>query len=330
VPDELRATARAGANIAFLKYWGWRDERLQLPLNDSISMTLSETITMTTVAYDPDLRTDEVYIDGERVLDHRATRVSRHLDRIRRHYYDLHARVVSLNSFPQGTGMGSSASGFAALTAAAIGAFGEGMPEDRELSIRARRASGSACRSVFGGIVRWQAGESDSSSHAETLFEPHWWDLRDVCLVVSAEPKEVPNAQGHRLAAAHPFMPVRQRSLPGRAAAMTAAIAQRDLAAFGALLEQESLEVQAVMLSSTPPCLYLSADTVEVLRAVPRWREDRIGVYVTLDAGPNPHLICEARDERAVVERAEALLDNATIVCSRPGPGVTMLDDHLI
>ena len=330
MPDELRATARAGSNIAFLKYWGWRDERLHLPLNDSISMTLSDAVTMTTVAYDPDLRTDEVYIDGERVLDHRAIQVSRHLDRIREHYYRMYARVVSLNSFPQGTGMGSSASGFAALTAAAIGAFDEGLPEERELSVRARRGSGSACRSVCGGLVRWHAGHDDSSSYAETAFDSDWWDLRDVSIILSTEPKEIPNQQGHRLATAHPFMPARQRSLPGRAAAMMAAIAQRDFETFGALLEQESLEVQAVMLSSTPSCLYLAPATVDILHAVPRWREDRIGVYVTLDAGPNPHLICEARHEKAVVERVEALLGNATVLCNRPGPGVTMLDDHLI
>lgn len=111
---------------------------------------------------------------------------------------------------------------------------------------------------------------------------------------------------------------------------MTAAITQRDFETFGALLEQESLEVQAVMLSSTPSCLYLSPATVSVLRAVPRWREDRVGVYVTLDAGPNPHLICEAGHERAVVERVEALFGDATVLCSGIGPGVTMLDDHLI
>jgi len=330
VSDELRATARAGSNVAFLKYWGWRDERLHLPLNDSISMTLTDAVTLTTVAYDPDLRTDEVYIDGERVLDHRATRVSRHLDRIRRHYYSMYARVVSLNTFPQGTGMGSSASGFAALTAAAIGAFGEGLPDERELSIRARRACGSACRSVFGGFVHWNAGQGDDSSFAETVFEPQWWDLRDVSVVVSEEPKEIPNRRGHRLAATHPFMPARQRAMPGRAAAMTAAIAQRDFDTLGSLIEQEALEVQAVMLSSTPPCLYFTPATVEILRAVPRWREDRIGVYVTLDAGPNPHLICEAHHERDVVERVESLLGDATVVCSRPGPGVTMIDDHLI
>jgi len=79
----LRATARAGANIAFIKYWGTLAGEGNLPLNSSLSMTLSDAVTVTTVAFDPDLRVDEIYLDGERLLDHRAERVTRHLDRVR-------------------------------------------------------------------------------------------------------------------------------------------------------------------------------------------------------------------------------------------------------
>ena len=328
--SELRATARSGSNVAFVKFWGKRDPSTNVPLNDSISMTLTGAVTLTTVAYDPDLRDDEVYLDGERVLDDRARRVSRHLDRIREHYYPVYARVASMNSFPMGTGLASSASGFAALTTAAIAAHGEGLPDEATLSRWARRGSGSACRSVLGGFVRWRAGMDDRSSFAEPLFGPDWWDLRDLCVVLSARPKEMPTAQGHRLATAHPFMPARQQGLPRRIAALGAALAQRDIEVFGQLVEQEAYETQAIMLSSEPPCLVLLPSTVSFLREVRHWREDGLAVYVTLDAGPNPHLICEGSDAGAVLERIAALAPDAEVLHCRPGPGVQLVEDHLL
>ncbi len=328
--DLGRATARAGANIALLKYWGQADPRLNLPLNDSLSMTLTEACTITTVAYDEDLGDDEIYLDGERVLDHRARRVRRHMDHIRTHYYRVHARISTLNSMPAGTGLASSASGFAALTAAAIAAFGEGLPDPEEISAWARRASGSACRSVPGGFVRWRAGAGDEDSFATTVFEPDWWDLRDLCVVLSAATKEIPNHQGHAIAAAHPFMGARQAQLPGRMAAVTAAIAARDLETLGPLVEQESLEVQALMASAAPAVWYMTPQTLAFVHAVRRWREDGLAAYLTLDAGPNPHILCEGADEAAVLQRIEALAPGVNVLRNRPGPGVTLVNDHLL
>lgn len=328
--DLGRATARAGANIALVKYWGRTDPRLNLPLNDSLSMTLTEACTLTTVAYDEDLRDDEIYLDGERVLDHHASRIRRHMDHIRTHYYRVHARISTLNSMPMGTGLASSASGFAALTAAAIAAFGEGLPDPDELSVWARRASGSACRSVPGGFVRWRAGTSDDDSFAATVFEPDWWDLRDLCVVLSTATKEIPNHQGHAIAAAHPFMAARQRQLPGRIAAVTAAIAARDLETLGPLVEQESLELQALMASASPAVWYMMPRTLAFIQAVRLWREEGLDAYITLDAGPNPHILCEGHDEAAVLQRIEAAAPGVTVLRNRPGPGVTLVGDHLI
>ncbi len=328
--DELRATARACANIALIKYWGARDHDRNLPLNDSISLTLAGAETVTTVAYDPDLAVDEIYLDGERLLDHRAARVVRHLDRIRAAYYPWRARVASVNGFPASTGLASSASGFAALTAAAIAAFGEGLPPRGELAAWARLGSGSAARSVPGGFVLLRAAEDHDASTAASLFPETHWDLRDLCVIVSTEAKEIPSERGHRLAAAHPFMRARQRLLPGRLAAVQAAVAARDMDALGPLVEQEAMEVQALMLSSTPSCLYMTPGTVAFLRAVPRWRAEGLPVYLTLDAGPNPHLLCEAGVEADVLERIRELAPQTKVLRCRPGPGVTLVREHLL
>ena len=134
----MTATAQSCANIAFIKYWGRRDDALRLPLNGSISMNLDGATTTTTVAFDPALDEDRVTIlDGETTAQ-AARRVSEHLDRVRALAgIATRARVVSRNSFPMGTGIASSASAFAALSAAACAAAGLALDE-RALSILAR------------------------------------------------------------------------------------------------------------------------------------------------------------------------------------------------
>ena len=264
--DRMRATAKACSNIAFIKYWGKRDFSANIPLNDSVSMTLSDAVTTTTVEWDAQLSQDEVYLDGERVLDGRALRVSRYLDPIRERWYRMAARVASVNSFPAGTGIASSASGFAALATAAIGAFGEGQPDETEMTRWARRGSGSASRSIQGGYVEWLGGSDDASSYSRQLCLPDWWDLRDIVVVVSREPKRISSSEGHRIASRHPFMPVRQDNLSERILSLKGAIASRDFEVFGELVEHEAMEVQAIMMSGQPSALYLQGQTVRLTR----------------------------------------------------------------
>jgi diphosphomevalonate decarboxylase len=327
--SELRATARAGSNIAFIKYWGKTDYTLNLPLNDSISMTLSEAVTTTTVAWDEHLDHDEVYFDGERITDARADRISRHLDRVRTHWYRMGARVATRSSFPYGTGVASSASGFAALSTAAIAAFGEGMPDERELTRWARLGSGSASRSIHGGFVRWRAG-SDEDSCAEQLAGPDHWDLRDLVVLISADPKDIPSSVGHRMAAAHAFMARRQEVLPERLLACSQAIARRDFETFAALVEQEALEVQGIMMSGTPSALYPVGLTVDLIHALRSWRAEGLPVCFTLDAGPNLHVLCEGSHAAEVEARIAAAVPRLEILHNRPGPGVRLISEHLL
>ena len=327
--DLMCATATACSNIALIKYWGKADFDLNLPLNGSVSMTLSEALTTTTVQWDSALAGDELYMAGERVLDGRLTRVSRFLDRLRHEWYRLPARVATVSSFPAGTGIASSASGFAALATAGIAAFGEGLPEPGELSRWARRGSGSACRSIHGGFVEWLAGD-DESSRARQLCGPEHWDLRDLVVIVSGDPKELSSSEGHRVASRHPFMPARQRLLPARTVALKGALVGRDFDTLGALVEQEALEMHGVMISGEPAGLYLQPATVALLHAVRRWRADGLPVYATLDAGPNVHLLVEGRHaaqlESALAEQAPGL----RVLHNRPGPPVTLSEHHLI
>src|SRR5450830_1473262 len=142
------STARANPNIAFIKYWGNRNDALRLPLNGSISMNLSGMETRTTVHFDASLRSDEVKINGKIAGGAALTRLSKMLDDVRSlARIQPFARVESENNFPTGTGIASSASAFAALALAATKAAGLDLAE-AELSRMARRGSGSACRSI--------------------------------------------------------------------------------------------------------------------------------------------------------------------------------------
>lgn len=322
------ATSCSNANIAFVKYWGARVPDLNIPYNDSLSMNLSDATTLTTVHFG-DYPADSLTIDGRLANEAQTVRVSRHLDHLRRLAgVQDRARVVSRNSFPMGTGMASSAAGFAALTVAAAAALGLSLAE-RELSALARLGSGSACRSVPGGYTLWRAGHDHASSYAETVAPPEHWALRDVLAVVSDEHKAVGSTQGHRRAETSPFLDARLADLPRRLARVQAALAARDMPTLGEELEAEAIALHVLAMTSRPPILYWEPATLEIMRLCPAWRAEEIAVYFTLDAGPNVHLICEARDEAAVVERLRALPAVQRVIVNGPAGPTRLVDDHL-
>ncbi|MCK4801300.1 MAG: hypothetical protein KAS84_04860, partial [Anaerolineales bacterium] len=162
------AFATAHPNIAFIKYWGNRDQALRIPSNSSLSMNLKELETQTRVSFDSTLKEDHLFLNESLESGTSLERVSILLERIRKMAgIDFFARVESENNFPTGTGIASSASAFAALSCAASSAAGLNLSE-RELSQLARTGSGSASRSIPGGFVEWQAGYNDETSYAFT------------------------------------------------------------------------------------------------------------------------------------------------------------------
>ena len=172
----MQATARARTNIALVKYWGKADAALNIPAVGSISVTLGDLWSDTEVIFAASAVKDRLELDGAQ--DPAQTeRVSRFLDLVRAAAGASHrARVVSRNNFPTGAGLASSASGFAALAAAACRALGLEL-SPRELSILARRGSGSAARSIFGGFVEMRRGAAadGSDAFAEPLAPPSHW-----------------------------------------------------------------------------------------------------------------------------------------------------------
>jgi diphosphomevalonate decarboxylase len=323
------ATALAHPNIAFIKYWGNRDERLRLPANSSISMNLGDLHTRTRVTFEAGLPEDVFTLDGEPVSGPGLQRVGGFLSLVRQMSgVDLRARVDSRNSFPTGAGIASSASAFAALSLAASEAAGLALSE-AELSRLARRGSGSACRSIPGGFVEWQAGEGDEESFAFSIAPPVHWDLIDCVAIVSRYHKETGSTAGHALAGTSPLQAARVADAPRRLEACRRAILERDFEAFAAVVELDSNLMHAVMMTSTPALLYWQPATVAVMRAVKEWRQSGEPVCYTIDAGPNVHVLCPANLASRVVEWLAGIPGVENVLTSRPGGPARLLDESL-
>ena len=324
----MKATAVAPSNIAFIKYWGKKDEDLKIPMNGSISMNLSNLLTTTTVEFNKSFKTDEMVINNQKEENGRGRAVN-HLDKIRKlAKINYKAKVVSRNNFPTGTGLSSSASGFAALTLAASNAASLNL-SDKVLSILARQASGAACRSIPDGFVEWLDGDTSETSYAVSLYPPDYWDIVDVVVIVSTNKKEVATTEGHRLAYSSPFFSVRLKGIQDKIQLIKKYMQKKDFEAFGELIEQEALELHAIMLTSTPPLIYWLPATVSVMHAVQKWRNEGLRVYFTVNTGQNIHLICQKKDIKRVVKRAEQIHEVRKTIINFPSQGVRLISTHL-
>ncbi len=325
----MKSTAIAPSNIAFTKYWGKKDEVLRLPENGSISMCLSNLLTTTTVEFSPNYQKDEIIIDGGGLEAGEAERAIKHLDRVRKLAgIEDKAKVVSNNNFPSGTGLSSSASGFAALTLAASKAAGLGLTE-KDLSILARQGSGSACRSIPSGFVQWLDGDTSNTSYATQIFPPDYWALSDVVAVVSEGKKEISTSIGQQTAQSSPFMPVRLSRMKEKNEKVKKLIAEKNFQEFGQLIENEALELHTIMLTQTPPLIYWTPRTLRIMKLTSHWRAEGIPVYFTINTGQDIHLICEQENIDRVKAKLNDLEEVKAVIVNTPGEGTRLSDNHL-
>ncbi|HVL88449.1 MAG TPA: diphosphomevalonate decarboxylase [Candidatus Thermoplasmatota archaeon] len=328
----MTATCRAHPNIALVKYWGRRPgspPELNLPATGSFSMTMGGVHTTTTVSVEP-TGADVVLIDGKPAERRAYDRVVAHLDRMRASAKSQpHLRVVSQNNFPQGSGLASSASAFAALTVAANEVLGLGL-SGREMSVVARQGSGSAARSLFGGWVLWNAGSASEGSYADQIEPPSHLPVVDLVALVSRAHKKVGSGEGHGLADTSPLHAARVASVAPVLDEMLAALARKDLARMGELAERDALAMHGVMMTSSPSLLYWEPGTVEILHAVRAWRAEGLRCWFTIDAGPNVHVLCHGDDAPRVQAKMRALgYEGDRLLACPPGPGPTLLREHL-
>jgi diphosphomevalonate decarboxylase len=327
-------TARAGTNIAFVKYWGKRDKILNLPATGSLSLTLAELGSQTRVRFaagagEPDGR-DRVLLDGAPADDRFAGRVRGFLDLVRaRAGVRLPAEVATTNSVPTAAGLASSASGFAALALAATRAAGLEL-SPAELSVLARRGSGSAARSIFGGFVEMAPGESTdgSDAHAEQLLGPEAWDVRLVVALTTRAQKPLGStAAMERTAATSPYYPAWLASTAAELPEARAAVAARDLARLGTIAERSALRMHACALSAEPAIIYWNPTTLATIQAVLALRAAGTPAYFTIDAGPHVKVLALPGDAPAIAAALGQIPGVTNTIVAAPGPAARVVEE---
>lgn len=327
-----KATVVAPSNIALIKYWGTSDFQRTLPFNPSLSMTLRECNTRTTVEA-TDAPGDEVRVRGDdgqlqSASPAFAEGVGRHLDRLRQWAgYQGRFRVATENSFPMGAGMASSASGFAALALAVVAALERQVSAETASVLARESGSGSAARSVMGGFVEWPAEGADGAAR-QVLTADHW-DLRDVIAILDTTEKRVSSRAGHRLAETSPYFRPRLAALPERTLAVRRALEARDFASLAPLVEEEAIDLHLIAMSSRPPIFYWRPGTLVVLELARALRENGAEVCATMDAGANVHLICTPEAEGSVVAALNVLPEVETVLRDGVGTGPRTVDEPL-
>jgi diphosphomevalonate decarboxylase len=317
----------ASPNIALVKYWGMRDERLTLPNNSSLSMTVGRLRTRTWVRFDPSLPSDQFWLNNRPAAVGPLQGTVDFLNIVREEA-DLRtfAEVRSHNNFPTASGLASSASGFAALAGAASRAAGLRL-SPRELSRLARRGSGSASRSIFGGFVEWQAGHRPDGQdcYARPVFPPdHWPALRDLVVMIADAPeKGVRSARAMQdtvrtsLAYAE-----RLRTVPRRLVAIRNALRTRSADRFFELVIEECDDFRHVCETTVPSLDYLTSASRAVLAAVldlNRTAGHPIAGY-THDAGAHVHVFTLEEYAPTVRRRLQKIPGVAATRLFTPGP----------
>ncbi len=326
----MKSIARANTNIALIKYWGKRDEKLFLPMNSSLSITLNNFYTITSVEFLEELTEDNVMLNHSPVSVDEKIKISSFMDVIRKHAgVTLYANISTQNHVPTAAGFASSASGYAALAAAATKAIGLKLSEE-ELSGIARRGSGSASRSIYGGFVEWEKGnrEDGSDSVAHQIIDEKAWRLTILSVVITSEQKRVSSREGmKRTVETSPFYGGWLETVDSDMQVARKAIMDRDFIALGEVLEHNAMKMHATMLGARPPILYWEGGTLDAMHSIHNLRQDGIPAYFTIDAGPNIKVLCQPKDEEYVVNTLLRLGNVKSVFPCYPGEGVTYLSE---
>lgn len=323
----MRAAAKAHTNIALIKYWGKRNESLILPTNNSLSVTLDGLYTKTAVTFKPSLTEDLFYLNEEPISGKAYEQVTRYLDKLRfmAGKPGLYAEITSINEVPTAAGFASSASGFAALAAAAQKALGLDL-SNQELSKITRQGSGSACRSIYGGFVEWEKGdlEDGSDSYAVPVTPQNHWDIRIAAVVLSAQEKDVSSRVGmKRTVDTSVFYDGWLDSLPADLAEIKQGIMAKDFEKVGAIAEANCLKMHATTLGANPPFTYWTDATMAAMQTVQQLRKEGVPAYFTIDAGPNVKVLYLPENEQTVLKRLRASRDVTEVIASKVGGGIS-------
>lgn len=325
-----KTSAVSPSNIALIKYWGKTEP--QIPTNPSISFTLSQSFTDTTLYFEPlkaEKSTIKVFLDDEEKQSF-VPKIQSFFQRIETYapylkHFDF--IIKTHNSFPHSSGIASSASGMSALSKCLVqmekllGMHHQN--EQQRTSFLSRLGSGSASRSVYPGLVSW--GKSEFIENSSDLYasplnsEIHsvFKTFHDTILLIHEGEKSVSSTVGHQLMNNHPYAEIRFQEAKQNISKLIGILKTGDLAAFGALVEHEALTLHAMMMMSDPAFILMKPNTVKALEAIWAKRESsNLDLYFTLDAGANIHLLYP----NAIQSQVEAFIASELLpLCQKKG-----------
>lgn len=324
----LSGKARAYTNIALIKYWGKKNEELILPMNNSLSLTLDAFYTETEVIFSDSFTDDLFYLDHELQTEAATKKISRFLDLVRiQANTNKRAKVISHNFVPTAAGLASSASGLAALAGACNEALGLEL-DQQALSRLARRGSGSACRSIFGGFVEWEKGHDDQTSYAQQIPSNGFEDeLAMVFVLINDQQKDVSSRDGMRrtVETSH-FYQGWLDSVETDLRELKQAIAEKSFQKMGEIMERNGLKMHGTTLAANPPFTYWSPDSLKAMQAVRELRASGIPCYFTMDAGPNVKVLVEKKNQTAVQAKFIELFSRQQVILAHAGQGITIIE----
>ena len=325
------ATEVCPSNIALIKYWGKYEN--QIPANSSISYTLSQCRTITEIEFaEGENFSVKLFLSGKEEPKF-AEKTAKYLAGIEKYLpWVLRGSFVikTENTFPHSSGIASSASGFGALAKCLMALdkeiSGEKSLEEtlQKASLLARLGSGSACRSLYNGLVVWGAtpvvsGSADEYAVPYPVSEIHpiFRDFNDWVMLIHEGQKSVSSTVGHGLMNGNPYAQVRFAEAAKNFFTLQEILKNGDMDGFIKLVEHEALTLHAMMMVSDPAFILMQTGTLETIHKV--WdfrRETGLPLFFTLDAGANVHLMFPNDGQQ---ERIKAFIETELLAYTQSG-----------
>jgi len=344
-----KVTWHSPSNLAIIKYWG--KHGVQLPKNPSLSMTLTNAVSKTTVEYRQRKNYDggidvNFLFDGIENAKFKE-RIQNYFDSIKSYIpfiEQLHFDIASENTFPHSSGIASSASAMSALALCLCTIEDELFKTlndiedfERKASLLARLGSGSASRSIFDSWALWgQTGDVESSSDQyaipmKDLIHPVFHSFHDDILIVSSSEKAVSSSAGHELMDSNPYSGIRYDEAKRQLFYLLEAMKKGDVERFGKIAEQEAMSLHALMMVSNPSYILMEPETLAIINKIKSFRKQTgAHIYFSLDAGPNVHVIYPAEESEKISEFIENELRkkcvNGLVIKDKVGPGPIQID----
>ncbi len=338
-------SSRAPSNIALIKYWG--KYGIQLPKNASLSFSLSQCSTQTTLAYTPHQHST---IDFEVFFEKRSApefkpKIETFFKRVlpyAPYLKDYHFTIHTTNTFPHSSGIASSASGMAALSLCVLQMEKALYPEMttdyfyKKASFLARLGSGSAARSISGPVMIWGKHPRIKGSCEELAIanpfqmHPFFENYQDTILIVDKGQKKVSSTLGHDLMNNHPFAQRRFEQAAVNILELIHFLTTGDAEGFIELVESEALTLHAMMMTSRPYYLLMKPQTLQIIEAIWDYRQTTgQSLCFTLDAGANVHLLYPKSERKKTMafikDHLSTYCQHGAYICDQVGKGAVLL-----